>query len=122
MKIALVIEHFDATRGGAEHIAVWLAGKLAERGHEGHVLCHDAKRRLQAMRGATLGASHDAQRSEHAHGRSQAEAPSGVIVHKLKGFKLSTGLGFRMFGRKARAWCRRHKPDVAHSLTVAWSG
>ena len=33
MKIALIIEHFDPSRGGAEHLTVWLAGQL---------LAHDA--------------------------------------------------------------------------------
>ena len=28
MKIALIIEHFDPSRGGAEQFTVWLAGVL----------------------------------------------------------------------------------------------
>ena len=47
MKIALVIEHFDATRGGAEHLAVWVANELSRRGHEVHVVCHDVTSRAQ---------------------------------------------------------------------------
>ena len=46
MRIALVIEHFDATRGGAEQLAVWLAGEMARRGHEVHVVCHDVAARV----------------------------------------------------------------------------
>lgn len=122
MKIALIIEHFDPTRGGAEYVAVWLAGELARRGHEVHVLCHDAKRRLQPMRAAHQGASHDAHRSTYSHGLIEAAAPEGVEIHKFRGLKLSTGLGFRLFGQMVRRWCRRNRPDIVHSLTVAWAG
>lgn len=122
MKIALIIEHFDAGRGGAERFAVWLARQLAARGHEVHVVCHDAKRRIHRLRAAHQGSSHDAERSEHSHGQPEPILPEGVHVHRLRGLKLNTGVGFRLFGRRARLWCKRHRPDVAHSITVAWPG
>jgi UDP-glucose:(heptosyl)LPS alpha-1,3-glucosyltransferase len=122
MKIAIIIEHFDPARGGAERFAVWLAEELVERGHEVHVVCHDAKRRIHPLRAAHQGSSHDAARSEHSHGQPEPVMPEGVHVHRLRGLKLSTGMGFRLFGRRARLWCKRHRPDVAHSITVAWAG
>jgi glycosyltransferase involved in cell wall biosynthesis len=122
MKIAIIIEHFDPARGGAERFAVWLARQLAQRGHEVHVVCHDAKRPIHPLRAAHQGSSHDAARSEHSLGQPEPVIPEGVHVHRLRGFKLSTGMGFRLFGRRARLWCKRHRPDVAHSITVAWAG
>jgi len=38
MKIAIVLDHFDANRGGAEHWTVQFAGRLMNRGHEVHVV------------------------------------------------------------------------------------
>ena len=124
MKIAIIIEHFDPARGGAERFAVWLAEQLVARGHEVHVVCHDAKRRIHPVpRGAAhQGSSHDAARSEHSHGQPEPVMPEGVHLHRLRGLKLNTGVGFRLFGRRARLWCKRHRPDVAHSITVAWAG
>lgn len=121
MKIALVIEHFDATRGAAEHLAVWLANALATRGHEVHVICHDVSSRINRYRQATLRASHDADLSFRAHPPPEV-AHEGIHIHKLRGMRVNTGFGFRRFGRRARQWCVQHKPDVAHSLTVAYPG
>ena len=53
MKVALIIEHFDATRGAAEHLAVWVANALAKGGHEVHVVCHDVTSRINRYRQAT---------------------------------------------------------------------
>jgi len=122
MKIAIIIEHFDAARGGAERFAVWLAGQLVRRGHEVHVVCHDAQRRIHPRRAAHQASSHDAVRSGHADGQDDPIIPEGVQVHRLGGLKISSGVGFRLFGRRARLWCQRHRPDVAHSITVAWAG
>jgi len=121
MKIALVIEHFDATRGAAEHLAVWLANALARRGHEVHVVCHDVSSRINRYRQATLRASHDADLSFRAHPPAEV-AHDGIHLHKLKGMRVNTGFGFRRFGRRARQWCNKFKPDVVHSLTVAFPG
>ncbi len=121
MRIALIIEHFDASRGGAEAFTVWLAAQLAERGHDVHVICHDVSSRINRYRAATQRASHDADRSHAAHSIEQA-IPEGVHIHTLRGFKLSTGIGFRLFGRRTRAACRRLKPDIIHSMTVAYAG
>lgn len=122
MKIALVIEHFDALRGGAERFAVWLAGELARRGVQVEVLCHDARARYNPNRAAHQGASHDAGRSAAARVPEYAPPPEGVTVHRLPGPKLSSGLGFRQFGRKVEQWCRRHEPEVVHSISVAYAG
>ena len=37
-KVALIIEQFVATRGAAEHLAVWVANALAKGGYEVHVV------------------------------------------------------------------------------------
>jgi UDP-glucose:(heptosyl)LPS alpha-1,3-glucosyltransferase len=119
MKIALIIEHFDATRGGAEHFTVWLAHELAARHHEVHIVCHDVAPRVNKYRQATQRASHDADRSHQAH---PPEEPThdGIHIHRIRGMKLNSGLGFRLFGQRARRWCALHKPDIAHSMTVAY--
>ncbi|MEI8197350.1 MAG: glycosyltransferase family 4 protein [Phycisphaerae bacterium] len=122
MRIALVIEHFDALRGGAERFAVWLAGELARRGLHVDVLCHDARARYNPNRAAHQGASHDAGRSAAAKAPEYAPPPDGVTVHRLPGAKLSSGIGFRQFGRKVEQWCRRQQPDVVHSISVAYAG
>jgi UDP-glucose:(heptosyl)LPS alpha-1,3-glucosyltransferase len=121
MKIALIIEHFDATRGAAEHLAVWLANSLAKRGHDVHVICHDVSARINRYRQATLRASHDADLSFRAHPPAEV-AHDGIHIHKLRGMRVNTGFGFRRFGMRARQWCTKHKPDVVHSLTVAFAG
>ena len=121
MKIALIIEHFDPTRGGAEALTFWLAGQLVAAGHEVHVLCHDSARRHHKYQAATQGASYDAARSTGAGGPAAVEL-NGVRVHRLKAMRLSTGMGFRQFGRAAAKWCRAHQPDIAHSMTVAFAG
>jgi UDP-glucose:(heptosyl)LPS alpha-1,3-glucosyltransferase len=122
MKIALIIEHFDATRGGAEHFTVWLAHELAARGHEVHVVCHDVAPRINKYRQATQRASHDADRSHQAGGgHPPAEVThEGVHIHRIRGMKLNSGLGFRLFGKRALRWCQLHKPNIAHSMTVAF--
>ena len=122
MKIALIIEHFDPARGGAEHFTVWLAERLVAAGHEVHVLCHDSGRRPPPRSLARHGASHDARRWSGAAGSSGPVRIDGVHIHILKTIKLSTGVGFRRFGRAAQRWCRARRPDVAHSMSVAWPG
>ncbi len=122
MKIALIIEHFDPARGGAENYTYWLAEQLARRGHEVHAVCHDSARRRHKYQAAHQGASHDVQRSANAGKSPEVAAPDGVRVHRLSAIKLSTGIGFRQFGTAARNWCLDHQPDVAHSMTVAWPG
>jgi UDP-glucose:(heptosyl)LPS alpha-1,3-glucosyltransferase len=122
MKIALIIEHFDPARGGAEHYTFWLSEQLARRGHEVHALCHDSARRRHKYQAAHQGASHDVQRSANAGKSAEIAPPDGVHVHRLPAIKLSTGIGFRQFGTAARNWCREHQPDVVHSMTVAWPG
>ena len=121
MRIALIIEHFDATRGGAEHFTVWLAKELAQRGHEVHVVCHDVAARVNRYRQATQRASHDADRSHQAHGAAEA-VHEGIHIHRLRGMKLNTGLGFRLFGARARRWCRENPPQIVHSVSVAFAG
>jgi len=121
MKIALVIEHFDAARGGAEHFAVWLAGQLVSRGHDVHVVCHDSHRRRDRYQAAHRGASHDAVKSATAGGIKTAAVP-GVTIHPIGAVKLSTGIGFRQFGRGVHQWCREQKPDLVHSISVAFPG
>jgi glycosyltransferase involved in cell wall biosynthesis len=126
MKIALIIEHFDATRGGAEHFTVWLARELGKRGHEVHVVCHDVAARVNKYRQATQRASHDADRSQQAGGGGEhppgEAAHEGIHIHRIRGMKLNSGLGFRLFGKRARRWCQAHKPEVVHSMTVAYPG
>ena len=121
MKIALIIEHFDPARGGAENFTCWLAGQLVSLGHDVHVLCHDSARRRHKYQAATQGASHDAARSANAGG-PVAAVVDGVRLHRLKAMRLSSGVGFRQFGRAADRWCRLHNPDIAHSMTVAYPG
>ncbi len=121
MKIALVIEHFDAARGGAEHFAVWLAGQLVTRGHDVHVVCHDSRRHRDRYQAAHRGASHDAVKSATAGG-IRTESVPGVTIHALRAAKLSTGFGFRQFGRRVSQWCRQHRPDLVHSISVAFPG
>jgi UDP-glucose:(heptosyl)LPS alpha-1,3-glucosyltransferase len=121
MKIALVIEHFDATRGGAEHLAVWVANELSRRGHDVHVVCHDVTSRVNRYRQATQRASHDADRSYRALPPPEVEH-DGLSIHRLRGMRMNTALGFRLFGARARQWCREHQPDVVHSLSVAFAG
>ena len=121
MNIALVIEHFDAARGGAEHFAVWLAGQLVARGHEVHVVCHDSRRHRDRYQAAHRGASHDAVKSATAGG-IRTESVPGVTIHALRAAKLSTGFGFRQFGRRVAQWCRNHRPDLVHSISVAFPG
>lgn len=41
MKIGLVLEHFDPQRGGLEHWTWQFAGRLAELGHEVHIIACD---------------------------------------------------------------------------------
>jgi UDP-glucose:(heptosyl)LPS alpha-1,3-glucosyltransferase len=121
MRIALIIEHFDATRGGAEHFTVWLAKELVTRGHEVHVVCHDVAARVNKYRQATQRASHDADRSHQAH-ISDEVVHEGIRIHRLRGMKLNSGFGFRMFGRRARRWCQTNQPEIAHSMSVAFPG
>ncbi len=121
MKVALIIEHFDATRGGAEHLTVWIANELARRGHEVHIVCHDVTSRINKYRQATLRASHDAELSSRAHPPPEVSHP-GIHIHRLRGMRVNTSLGFRRFGMRARRWCRLHRPDVVHSLSVAFPG
>ncbi|MGC9259572.1 MAG: glycosyltransferase family 4 protein [Phycisphaerae bacterium] len=122
MKIALIIEHFDPARGGAENYTFWLAEQLTRRGHAVHVVCHDSARRRHKYQAAHQGASHDAQTSANAGKSPLVTAPDGVYVHRLPAIKLSTGIGFRQFGNAARNWCREQQPDVTHSMTVAYPG
>ncbi|NNM88517.1 MAG: glycosyltransferase family 4 protein [Phycisphaerae bacterium] len=122
MKIAIVIEHFDATRGGAEAITVWLSGQLAAAGHDVCVICHDHTPRFNRYNAASHGASHDAERSRQSNSPAMPDPPAGVRVHRLRSLKLRTGLGFRLFGRRAAAWCAAHSPDIIHSMTVACPG
>ncbi len=131
MKLALVIEHFDSTRGGAEHFTVWLAQQLAARStaagvkkHEIHIICHDLAAQVNRYRQATQRASHDADRSHQAHPPTPGEEvlPDGLHFHRLRGMRLNSGLGFRRFGRRAAACARDLKPDVVHSMTVAYPG
>ncbi len=42
VKVALVIEHFDARRGGAEQWTCQFAASLLQRGFQVHVVCKDA--------------------------------------------------------------------------------
>lgn len=121
MRIALIMDHFDPTRGGAENVAVWLATALAKRGHEVHVICHDVSPRINRYRAATQRASHDAHRSRLAHG-NVAALPEGLHVHRLRGLKLSHAIGYRFFGQRAAIRCRRLAPDVTHSFTLARPG
>lgn len=121
MKIALVIEHFDAARGGAEHFAVWLAEQLVASGHDVQVVCHKSSRRRDRYQAAHRGASHDAVKSATAGG-IQTASVAGVTIHQIRAVKLSTGIGFRQFGRGVRQWCRKHKPDLVHSISVAYPG
>ncbi len=122
MKIALIIEHFDPSRGGAENYTFWLSEQLARRGHEVHALCHDSARKRHKYQAAHQGASHDVQRSAQAGKLPDVVPPNGVHVHRLPAIKLSTGIGFRQFGVAAKDWCKANHPDVAHSMTVAWAG
>ncbi len=122
MKIALIIEHFDPSRGGAENYTFWLAEHLARRGHDVHAVCHDSARMRHKYQAAHHGASHDVHRSANAGKSPEVAAPDGVHVHRLPAIKLSTGIGFRQFGIAAKNWCRAFKPDIAHSMTLAWPG
>lgn len=121
LKVALIIEHFDPSRGGAEHLTFWLAGELVKAGLDVHVVCHDVGARINRYRAASQRASHDAEASHRAHA-PEPDVPAGVSVHKLRGIRLNSALGFRRFGRRARHWCAVHKPDVVHSMTVAFPG
>lgn len=121
MKVAIVIEHFDATRGGAEHLAVWVAHQMHKRGHEVHVVCHDVAARINRFRQATLRASFDKDLSRRAHAAPE-EAHEGLHIHRLRGMRLNTALGFRVFGVRVRGWLLRHRMDVVHSFTVACPG
>jgi UDP-glucose:(heptosyl)LPS alpha-1,3-glucosyltransferase len=131
MKLALVIEHFDPTRGGAENFTVWLAQQLATRTtpagtpkHELHIICHDLAAQVNRYRQATQRASHDADRSHQAHPPAPGEEilPDGLHIHRLRGMKLNTGLGFRRFGKRAAACAANLAPDLVHSMTVAFPG
>ncbi len=124
MKIALIIEHFDAARGGAEQYAVWLAGQLAQAGHEVHVLCHDRGRFFAKYSEAKRRASHEVEHAAEPYTPPLETHPglTAVHVHRFPTMKLSTALGFCRFGQAARRWCAAHRPDVAHSMTVAWPG
>ncbi len=131
MKLALIIEHFNPTRGGAEHFTVWLAEQLAARTdprggrtHEVHVICHDLAAQVNRYRQATQRASHDADRSHQAHPPAPGEhvLPDGIRVHRMRGMRLNSGLGFRRFGRRAAQCAREVAPDVIHSMTVAYPG
>jgi UDP-glucose:(heptosyl)LPS alpha-1,3-glucosyltransferase len=134
MKLALVIEHFDSTRGGAEHFTVWLAQQLAARTadprgggakkHEVHIICHDLAAQVNRYRQATQRASHDADRSHQAHPPAPGDEilPDGLHIHRLRGMRLNSGLGFRRFGRRAAQCAGTLAPDVVHSMTVAFPG
>ncbi len=125
MNVALIIEHFDPSRGGAQRLAVWIASELSRAGHEVHVVCHDYSSRTNRYRQATLRASHDADASHLAAPPPPPAPPAshdGLHVHLLRGMQLSTPLGLRLFGARARQWVRRHSPDVVHSFTVAFPG
>jgi len=50
MRVALVIDHLDAGRGGAEGYAGTLAGGLLHRGHQVHVFAHSFRCELQGIR------------------------------------------------------------------------
>lgn len=121
MRIALIIEHFDSARGGAERMTVWLAQQLVKRGHDVHVVCHSTSANINKYRRATLGASWDADRSALSHPTEQAVA-DGVHVHKLGGLKINTAIGFMRFGAHASQYCEEKKFDICHSMTVAWPG
>ena len=129
MNIGLVIEHFDPARGFAEKLAVWLAHELVRRGCEVHVVCHDVAVRVGRYRAATLRASFDPERSRRGHpGAAEFDTlppdplPRGLHLHRLRGMRLHTGLGFRLFGVRARRWFREHPVDVVHSFSVACPG
>jgi len=125
MKITLIIEHFDPTRGGAERFTVWLAGELAKRGHDVHVVCHDVApipSRIDRYRQATQRASHDARRSTTAHFSEDEAVMQGVCIHKLKGLRPTTGIGFRLFARRVAKFLEQHSSDISHSMTVACAG
>ncbi len=121
MKITLIIEHFDAGRGGAEAFTVWLAEQLVARGEEVHVVCHDVNAKVNKYRQATQRASHDADRSHQAH-PGEEKSHEGLVIHRLRGMKLNSAMGFRSFGRRAARWCKENGPDVVHSMTVAFAG
>ncbi|HVT80412.1 MAG TPA: glycosyltransferase family 4 protein [Phycisphaerae bacterium] len=121
MKLAIVIEHFDATRGAAEHLAVWLAHQMQKSGHEVHVLCHDVAARINRFRQATLRASFDKDQSHRAQGAPDAHH-EGIHIHRLRGMRLNTAFGFRLFGLRARRWTAANRMDVVHSFTVACPG
>lgn len=119
MRIALIIEHFDAARGGAERMTVWLAQQLVRRGHHVHVVCHNTSAYINKYRRATMGASWDADRSQQSYPAEQAVA-DGVHVHKLGGLKINTAIGFTRFGAHASRFCEDHHFDICHSMTVSW--
>lgn len=119
MRIALIIEHFDSARGGAERMTVWLAQQLAKRGHQVHVVCHNTSANINKYRRATLGASWDADRSAQSHPHEQ-DVTEGVHIHKLGGIKINTAIGFARFGAHASKFCDEHHFDICHSMTVAW--
>ncbi|MCL2645752.1 MAG: glycosyltransferase family 4 protein [Phycisphaerales bacterium] len=123
MKITLIIEHFDPSRGGAERFTVWLVGELVKRGHDVQVVCHDVAPHINRYRQATQRASHDARRSTAAvHLNEEDLIMQGVQIHKLKGLRLNTGIGFRLFARKAARFLKQHPSDLSHSMTIACMG
>ncbi len=122
MKIAMVIEHLDPTRGSSETLALWSAQELARRGHEIHVICHDSRKRVNRYRAATNGASHDAHISASTFYLPETQTYAGLLLHRLKGMSVSSGFGYRRFGARARQLARKLRPDIVYSFSVAFPG
>jgi hypothetical protein len=84
MKVGLVLERFDPSRGGREQWTLWFAQRLAARGHEVHVAAREFSaeaRRLPLVLHAVASAD-----SAEAFGQAAAAVvqPLGLdIVHDM---------------------------------------
>ena len=141
MKVALVIEHFDARRGGAEQWTCQFARRLLHRGFQVHVVCKDAAQahttgwETAALPIRTNQPAHippQASKSRHfgstcarigdaarlAAGDKTTAAgtarQSGIVIHRLG------RCGRIAFAAKAEKLLRSLELDVIHDMGSGW--
>jgi UDP-glucose:(heptosyl)LPS alpha-1,3-glucosyltransferase len=87
VKIALIVEHADASRGGAERYTVQLAGGLAQRGHQVTLIARDG-----------------------------VEPPTGVVLIRLPARALVKTSRYARFLLMIDAHLRENSYDVVHAM------
>ncbi len=92
MKVALVIDHFDAGRGGAETYTRNLTRILVEEGHEVHIFANTFK-----------------------------EVPSGARIHQVPIVKFPRGLKVVSLALALEGRLRKEEFDVVQGFGATWA-